>query len=119
MTSRNMLQGLALASLLGLGGAGALVPVGAGVVVLVVHRRQLLRPGGLDLRDAPHALVVGLALGAALAAVIRSASPIDAAIPSWAVLAALAGSALTGMLFGMVPAIRAARLDPVEALRYE
>ena len=63
--------------------------------------------------------VVGLALGAALAAAIRSFSPIDAAIPSWAVLAALAGSAFTGMLFGMLPAIRAARLDPVDALRYE
>ena len=63
--------------------------------------------------------VVGLAFGAALAAFIRNATPVDAAIPSWAVLAALSGSALTGMLFGMIPAIRAARLDPVEALRYE
>ena len=63
--------------------------------------------------------LVGLLLGAGLAAAIRSLSPIDAAIPSWAVAAALAGSAFTGMLFGMVPAIRAARLDPVDALRYE
>ena len=63
--------------------------------------------------------LVGLGLGAALAAALRGFSPIDAAIPAWAGLAALGGSALTGMLFGMLPAVRAARLYPVDALRYE
>jgi putative ABC transport system permease protein len=36
-----------------------------------------------------------------------------------AVVAALGASAVTGVLFGMLPAMRASRLDPVDALRYE
>jgi putative ABC transport system permease protein len=62
---------------------------------------------------------VGLALGTLLAMLIRSATPIPASVPASAVIAALGAAALTGILFGMAPAARAANLDPVEALRHE
>jgi putative ABC transport system permease protein len=63
--------------------------------------------------------VIGLIGGAGIAALIKQVSPIPAEVPMPAVVAALIGSAFTGILFGMMPAARAARLDPVEALRYE
>jgi putative ABC transport system permease protein len=62
---------------------------------------------------------IGLLLGAGAAFLIRSNTSVPAAVPPSAVLTALAASALTGIAFGMLPAVRAARLDPVEALRHE
>jgi putative ABC transport system permease protein len=63
--------------------------------------------------------IAGLLVGGGITWLIRTKTPIDAVIPPFAIFAALAASAFTGILFGLLPAARAARLDPVEALRYE
>jgi putative ABC transport system permease protein len=62
---------------------------------------------------------IGLALGALIAIGIRSASTIPASVPIWSIIVSLLASVVTGVLFGLYPAFRAARLDPVEALRFE
>ena len=61
----------------------------------------------------------GLLAGWLLALLVRNVSSIPASVQPGAVFLALAASAATGVLFGLFPAARAARLDPVEALRYE
>ena len=63
--------------------------------------------------------VVGMVLGALAAWGVRSFTPIPAAVPLGSVVAAILASIFTGVLFGMYPANRASKLDPVEALRYE
>jgi len=63
--------------------------------------------------------IIGLVLGTGAALLIKSLTPVAASVPPIAVVAALATSCVTGVLFGMLPAAKAAKLDPVVALRYE
>lgn len=66
--------------------------------------------------------LVGLGLGQLLTmsiAKIPNANLEQAYIPVWAMVISLAFSAIVGVFFGMFPAVKAARLDPIEALRHE
>jgi putative ABC transport system permease protein len=62
-------------------------------------------------------LVIGYALGVGIAAMIPDFPP--AVVPWWAVALAVLFSGSVGVVFGVVPASQAARLDPIDALRYE
>jgi len=64
--------------------------------------------------------LIGVALGWGISALARAVYPaLPTAVPLWAVALGVAVSMSVGLFFGMYPAVKAARLDPVDALRYE
>ena len=63
--------------------------------------------------------IVGVILGLLIAAVVRAATPLRTDTPLWSILAGLGVSISIGLFFGIYPAYKAAKLDPIEALRYE
>jgi putative ABC transport system permease protein len=63
--------------------------------------------------------MVGTALGFGVAWVISQLSPLPAIVETWSVLLGIGMTAGVGLFFGIYPAMRAASLDPIEALRKE
>jgi len=61
--------------------------------------------------------LIGVAWGWALASLVASVSPLPARVTTWSIAVALTLGAGVGILFGVYPARRAARLDPVASLR--
>jgi putative ABC transport system permease protein len=62
---------------------------------------------------------VGLLIGWGMSEAVSNFTPLPAEIPAWAITVSLGTAAITGMLFGLLPAYRASRLEPVAALRFE
>ena len=63
--------------------------------------------------------LIGIGLGFALALLISKVSPLPASVQVWSVMMGIGITALVGLFFGLYPAMRAAALDPIEALRRE
>jgi putative ABC transport system permease protein len=63
--------------------------------------------------------VVGIVLGFLVALVISKLTPLPAAVQVWSVAIGIGITAIVGLFFGLYPAMRAASLDPIDALRRE
>ena len=63
--------------------------------------------------------LLGLLLGFGLSFLIRTLGVLPSAVPLWSVVTGLAVAVSVGLFFGLWPALKASRLDPIAALRYE
>ena len=62
-------------------------------------------------------IAIGVGTGYGVAALIPNFP--TAHVPAWAIVMGFSVSAFVGLVFGVYPAMRASRLDPIDALRYE
>jgi putative ABC transport system permease protein len=63
--------------------------------------------------------LLGLFVGEVISLIVNKYSPLPAFVPWWAIAVGIGVSAGVGIIFGLWPAWKAARLDPIEALRWE
>ncbi|MBS1792293.1 MAG: ABC transporter permease [Acidobacteria bacterium] len=63
--------------------------------------------------------VIGLVIGEIASLLMNRFSPLPAYVPWWAIVVGLGMSALVGIVFGLYPAWKAARLNPIDALSFE
>jgi len=62
---------------------------------------------------------LGIVFGLLAGMLLKTAMSLEAAVPLWSIVLACGVSVVIGLVFGLLPANRAARMDPVEALRHE
>ena len=77
-------------------------------ITSIVGMTAMIRGFDQSLRDM---------IGAIIATAISSVTPVPASIEPWSVALGIGITAVVGLFFGLYPAMRAASLDPIEALR--
>jgi putative ABC transport system permease protein len=63
--------------------------------------------------------LIGIILGSVIAKIVAATTPLPAAIEAWSVITGLVIATSVGLFFGIFPAVKAAKLDPIVCLRYE